>query len=962
MKNENRAGLKPEKYVLLKALAAIICFVIFPAVIINFGLNRIFELRFQNRIENINQKMSRQLGDMEKFADGAFFSHFLLSNLCQDSQNNENWQILLGQKIKLLKNKYPESFRFIVADRNNNIIDNLSDNTKFRFLFKKSFNFLQKLKLQTQAERGLSQQANEKEFRILRPLLGDIINISELHRPFADKDSGKSILASAATENHHIWYNFNQKFNLIVFINRDFVCGNYGLKWAIDYHQQRSKGYELGFCSYPAEENKLYRKKELMPASRIVLALSRFEEVLPGNLLLDRELIFSCRSLSQSLRGYSSIRLKASAEEMKKLFFGKLLLGLISLSFILYLARKFGQHFSVKLKLLFLFGYSITIPSLIICFIVWDYSHQTFLELVKHEQEECFRILQTIDKEFENYLNLTSLNLKNSIDKDLNRLKQSFFDPVQLKRFKQKIADNYNVDAAVMINHEGNNLLNYDPLDLIKNESLILMTGKGALSLFRREIKRPEIEVNELQQTYAHDFVRQENKLLFLGMGTMLSYSFMKLLRPGENKDDYHLLLLSWQQSNLQKIFAEAFVSKSKALLKSRQLFAYEIDKQNFFLHENSETSAIQAAVRDAQLNQFSLYSDLEMDNSKHIAVAYRGNRLSQLIFVLLVPIEKVNLQMEKLRAKIWSGIFLFTILVLGSAWLSQKYLLSPLQQLKMAVEAFSQRNFRFRASILSENELGQLSLSFNRSLENLEELNVAEVVQQTLLPQQEFQAGCLQAFICSRSMSKLGGDCFNLCLKNKKTLQVFIGDAAGHGVSAALSVAMAKSILINEELNGFPSENILLPLNRVFFGNRKKRKPDLMTAQVFYMNILNGEYIFYNAGHVLPLQISNDGKTAGYISNSGFPIGLTGQESYPAVTGKLGPGETLVLSTDGIIESSGKDGAPLGFEGMKKLAMEAWNSDFSRFKKNLADIQMQLSTSSEDDQTIVLVKNIEKE
>jgi HAMP domain-containing protein len=512
----------------------------------------------------------------------------------------------------------------------------------------------------------------------------------------------------------------------------------------------------------------------------------------------------------------------------------------------------------------------------------------------------------------------------------------------------------------MIVNSSGRNLLKFDPLNLLKNESLLLQTGQSALSLFNGEIKHPEIEVNELNKVYAFDFVQKQNRLVLLGMGEMVAYCFLKYLKPSENPLFNHLLIFFWKQEKLQKSFVEEFCRENQGLLKDRQLFAYEIGAQDFFLPKTNVATPLYSTIADAQQNQFSIYSDLTIDRKKFIAVSYRGNELNRLVFTLMVPYGQIETQMQMLRIRTIMGLLLFLVLIIGSLLLSRKYLLNPLHELKDAINAFSRRDFRFRTRIFSNNELGQLSHAFNITFANLEDLNVAETVQSTLLPQQAIKSGCLHVLIYNRCMSKLGGDCFNICHRDKNTLQIFIGDATGHGVAAALSVAMAKSVLINEEREGFPSANVLIPLNSVFFANRRKKRPDLLTGQVFHVSNTSGEFKFFNAGHTLPLKIAANGESAAFISNSGFPLGLTAKPDYPEASQKIEPGEIILITTDGFIELNDRNGKPIGFEGFKDIALQTWNSDPEKFRTNLLNALLGLGENSEDDQTLILVKNVE--
>lgn len=56
----------------------------------------------------------------------------------------------------------------------------------------------------------------------------------------------------------------------------------------------------------------------------------------------------------------------------------------------------------------------------------------------------------------------------------------------------------------------------------------------------------------------------------------------------------------------------------------------------------------------------------------------------------------------------------------------------------------------------------------------------------------------------------------------------------------------------------------------------------------------------------------------------AGMPIGVQGGEMYHAVPLRLGHGDTLLLTTDGITEARRDRGNLLGIEGLSELARAA--------------------------------------
>jgi sigma-B regulation protein RsbU (phosphoserine phosphatase) len=83
-------------------------------------------------------------------------------------------------------------------------------------------------------------------------------------------------------------------------------------------------------------------------------------------------------------------------------------------------------------------------------------------------------------------------------------------------------------------------------------------------------------------------------------------------------------------------------------------------------------------------------------------------------------------------------------------------------------------------------------------------------------------------------------------------------------------------------------------------------------------------------AGHPRPAIIRADG-TVEYVGDGGYPIGMLVGASYASTQVVLGPGDRLVLFTDGFLESRLPDGGCLGYEGMAALLRSVAGLEISR-------------------------------
>lgn len=177
-----------------------------------------------------------------------------------------------------------------------------------------------------------------------------------------------------------------------------------------------------------------------------------------------------------------------------------------------------------------------------------------------------------------------------------------------------------------------------------------------------------------------------------------------------------------------------------------------------------------------------------------------------------------------------------------------------------------------------------------------------AKLVHDQLFPDEELVLGPWRVCGASKSAEELGGDYFDYFLVKQRYIMAFIGDATGHGISAALAVAVTKSAMlaaINRELK--PHETVEF-INLVLFQAIKKRK--YITAALLWLDTETGDYSYYNCGHPYPYLISRDGSISN-VKSLGTLLGIRAKYKYrePFVS-RLKEGEKLVFYTDGLIES----------------------------------------------------------
>src|SRR3712207_1965826 len=181
------------------------------------------------------------------------------------------------------------------------------------------------------------------------------------------------------------------------------------------------------------------------------------------------------------------------------------------------------------------------------------------------------------------------------------------------------------------------------------------------------------------------------------------------------------------------------------------------------------------------------------------------------------------------------------------------------------------------------------------------QELRVARLIQQTLLPKTLPELPGYDVAAHYRPAREVGGDFYDFIDLEDGRLGFVVGDATGHGVPAALMMANTQSVLrAVAKRGGSEPGRILAEVNEVL----RTYIPPGMFVTCFYglLDPESGSFRYANAGHNLPY-CRQEG-TAIELRATGMPLGLMPGMSYEQKEITLKPGESVLLYSDGLVEA----------------------------------------------------------
>jgi serine phosphatase RsbU (regulator of sigma subunit) len=237
-------------------------------------------------------------------------------------------------------------------------------------------------------------------------------------------------------------------------------------------------------------------------------------------------------------------------------------------------------------------------------------------------------------------------------------------------------------------------------------------------------------------------------------------------------------------------------------------------------------------------------------------------------------------------------------------------------------------------------------------------ELRIAADIQRDFLPRS------LPAFegygMAGRALPclEVGGDYYDVIAGDGGHLGLAVGDVSGKGIGAALLMASLRAWL-RAELDHAPD---LAALGRRLnqFTCASCDSHSFITFFFAELDRETGAFRYINAGHNPAFVLGRDGSVRDCPA-TGLCLGMFAGRGYEVGAAALGPGEVLVLYTDGITESRNAAEEEFGVEGLAAAVREERDKDAAAIVdgvfRRLAEFTA--CAVAADDRTLVVVKRL---
>jgi serine phosphatase RsbU (regulator of sigma subunit) len=207
-------------------------------------------------------------------------------------------------------------------------------------------------------------------------------------------------------------------------------------------------------------------------------------------------------------------------------------------------------------------------------------------------------------------------------------------------------------------------------------------------------------------------------------------------------------------------------------------------------------------------------------------------------------------------------------------------------------------KEFASRAAILLDN-----ARRYNR------ERATALTLQRSLLPTGLSAPSSVEVrhrYLPGNQLIEVGGDWYESIALPGARVALVVGDVAGHGVRAAVTMGRLRTAIQTLAMLELPPAESLQQLNELM-QKMGEREPHFATCAFAIYDAVTGSLEVASAGHLPPLLVSPKGGSEFLDVSPAPPLGV-GEGPISSRTFAIKDGSLLVLYTDGLVESRGRD------------------------------------------------------
>ena len=954
-------------------IACILGFVAIPAIILSYSVYSYFQTNEEQTAYNLKINMQRMVSELRRTISAEIYFCRLFNDYTLNELKNPNSNIEdCVSFCKKLKGFYGKNIDFVVLYNNGKVKYNSNPDfyVHSQSEWNDGYNYVRYNESIVPGSRLHGYKGN---IEVLRTIIGPQV-VSGSARNFYTEDS-YSFIWGDSSETVPPCAIYSLKWGgFFVFASKELLKGIEHLKYnAVEYAS--GKNIVSGIYNANSIDKEFWSSKTIDNVDYVKKALS--DPKLKDRNFIDIDNYYICHQfLTNDNYIYVLVeKTNTKTDLMLKALLTFIMYFIISFPIVKYfwntIVLKVSGNASISLKLGFLFLFATGIPLLSLAIVSREYelhkrmsmtdearvwSVENLLGLEQRYQAYLKKICDELDK----YISEWSKGLKNK--EVTNRYAQNLWQKV----FHYEAFDFYCIssDTQSIVTAEGcfkytgsidsikfdmekseiNRTIKSYRYDELRIANIIVkklcsdLNGKEIPSYILSKLEL--IAENIMQKTFPeiiYNIIEVIGQIKEWGFGNKSNLTYFKFISLNNDGNADYGVLVSWHPYTLQARFVSEIISQANKNPHNFKFIAYEKYLRNFIPEVyNNSSSEIELFARRAEEKPTEELEILKLDGEEYIAVSFSGRALDHYNFVGLYPVRNIDVLIDKQSSLLWLLGILCLILSIGLAHLLANSFIKPLLTLQDGALAIESRNFKYRLSGLNVDEFGEVGGIFNHVMVGLEELEVAKIVQESMFPKPEFKQGKFSVYGKSITMIDVGGDYLDFFKVDDNSFSVLVGDVAGHGVGAAVIMAMAKAAILGGGESLKSPAAMLNQLHKMILATKTNKQKKIMTFQYLHLNSETGENLYGNAGACSPFLVRHSENKAEEIKLSGAALGAFKRAVYREISLDFRPGDAIVFYTDGIVECKNKNGEMLGYDRLKNTLIQCWDSNPETYYNNI--------------------------
>jgi sigma-B regulation protein RsbU (phosphoserine phosphatase) len=233
-------------------------------------------------------------------------------------------------------------------------------------------------------------------------------------------------------------------------------------------------------------------------------------------------------------------------------------------------------------------------------------------------------------------------------------------------------------------------------------------------------------------------------------------------------------------------------------------------------------------------------------------------------------------------------------------------------------------------------------------------ELSIAKEIQEKFFPREKLITPNISVYGTSQTASAVGGDFFDYFTTPQGWVVVLIGDVAGHGIPAAMVVAMVRG-LVTFFSTAFNPATVQCAIDQVLLRFFKKKR--MMTGFFAVFSPQFKKIVASNAGHLYPYRI-REGRISA-LEFPSFPMGVVSKARFTTSEIELRQGDLFVLYSDGLVEALDTQGNQVGFSRLEKVLLQGADDEPEAMEQRIRSWHSKVTGRKplEDDVSLVVVR-----